>query len=218
VSASLLRGCILAAADAVESARDELCRLDAGAGDGDHGVTMALAARGVRQQLAALPEATGGDLVTRVALATGSVGGAIGPIYTSGLLAVASTLRQLEIGERVEVAHIRACAEAAETAVSALGGAKPGDKTILDALSPAAGSLRAAEATGVPVEVALSQAAAAAREGASTTAFMTATLGRASRLGERSLGLADPGATSFALILDAMAATYAGAMGDRQQG
>lgn len=214
----MLRGCILAAADAVESARDELCRLDAGAGDGDHGVTMALAARGVRQQLAGSPDATGADLVTKVALATGSVGGAIGPIYASGLLAVAATLRNLQPGKTVELAHILACAEAAESAVSALGGAKPGDKTILDAMNPAFSRLRADESAGAAVNVALSGAAVAARAGAESTASMTATLGRASRLGERSLGLADPGATSFALILDAMATAYSAAAGEHRDG
>jgi len=179
---------------------------------------MALAARGVRQQLAGSPDAGGADLITKVALATGSVGGAIGPIYASGLLAVAGTLRNIQMDEGVQLAHLLACAEAAESAVSALGGAKPGDKTILDAMSPAVGSLRAAESAGTPVGVALGGAADAARAGASATASMTATLGRASRLGERSLGLADPGAASFALILEAMATSYAAATGERRDG
>ncbi|HYM02006.1 MAG TPA: DAK2 domain-containing protein [Stellaceae bacterium] len=216
MSSPLLRDCILAAAGAVESARDELCRLDAGAGDGDHGVTMALAARGVRQQLADAPEANGADLLTRVALAAGSVGGAIGPIYASGMLAAAAKLRALQPGEPVELAHILACAEAAESAVAALGGAKPGDKTILDALNPAVVSLRSAESTGLPVGAALSGAAGAALAGAAATASMKAALGRASRLGERSVGMADPGATSFALMLDAIALSYAAAAGDQR--
>ena len=88
-----LRARILAAADAVEASRDELCRLDAGAGDGDHGVTMALAARAVRQAVAASPDGSGPELITKIAMAMGSVGGAIGPIYASGLLAIAGTLR-----------------------------------------------------------------------------------------------------------------------------
>jgi dihydroxyacetone kinase len=198
---------VLAAAGVVEASRDELCRLDAGAGDGDHGVTMALAARAVRQALAASPEASGPELVTKLAMAMGSVGGAIGPIYAAGLLAIAGTLRKLPPDEPVTTGDLLACAEAAETAITGLGRAKPGDKTILDALDPAIGALRQASASGLGLDAALDAAAAAAREGAASTAAMVATMGRASRLGERSRGLADPGASSFALILDAVAST-----------
>ena len=188
-----LRVSILAAADAVEAARDELCRLDAAAGDGDHGVTMALAARNVRKALADSPDAEGADLVTKVAMAVGSVGGAAGPVYASAILAVASVMRS------DPAAPLLAHAEAAEKAISNLGHAKPGDKTILDALHPAVEALRADDDAR--------SAADAARAGAEATAEMVTTVGRASRLGERSRGLADPGATSLALILDALAGT-----------
>lgn len=207
MTAPALRACVTAAADAVEASRDELCRLDAGAGDGDHGVTMALAARAVRQTLAASPEASGADLVTKLAMAMGSVGGAIGPIYASGLLAIAGALRTMPPGVTITVAQALACAEAAEMAIAGLGHAKPGDKTILDALDPAIGALRHARGSGLGLDAALDAAAAAAREGADSTASMIASVGRASRLGERSRGLADPGASSFALIMGALAAT-----------
>jgi phosphoenolpyruvate---glycerone phosphotransferase subunit DhaL len=216
VSAGLLRRCVLAAAGAVEAARDELCRLDAAAGDGDHGVTMALAARAVRQRLADSPNASPAELVTKVALAAGSVGGAIGPIYASGLVAVAATLRRLEPAEAPSVAGLLACAEAALAAITTLGRAKPGDKTILEALDPAVRSLREADLAGTGVAEALEGAAAAAREGAASSASMVATLGRASRLGERSRGLADPGASSFALVLQALATTYIRETHDRR--
>ena len=207
MSAARLRACVLAAATAVEAARDELCRLDAAAGDGDHGVTMALAARAVRQALAASPDAAGPDLVTKLATAMGSVGGAIGPIYASGLLAIAATMRNLPPDEPPTVADLLACGEAAEAAITRLGRAKPGDKTILDALDPAIGALRHANASDADLKAALEAAAEAAREGAASTAAMVASLGRASRLGERSRGLADPGASSFAVILHAVAST-----------
>jgi dihydroxyacetone kinase-like protein len=137
----------------------------------------------------------------------GSVGGAIGPIYASGLLAVAGTLRGLPPGQPLTVAQILACGEAAEAAISGIGRSKPGDKTILDALHPAVGALRQARDTDAGLDAALDAAARAAREGAEATAAMVATAGRASRLGERSRGLADPGASSFALIMGALAAT-----------
>lgn len=198
---------MLAAAEAVEASRDELCRLDAAAGDGDHGVTMALAARAVRQTLAASPDASGAELVTKVAMAMGSVGGAIGPIYATGLLAIAGVVRASLANQTLTVPQALACAEAAESAISGLGHAKRGDKTILDALDPAVTALREASAAGADVDNALDAAAVAAREGAASTAAMIASVGRASRLGERSRGLADPGASSFALIMDALAAS-----------
>jgi dihydroxyacetone kinase-like protein len=198
---------VLAASDAVEASRDELCRLDAGAGDGDHGVTMALAARAVRQAVAASPDSSDEELVTRIALAMGSVGGACGPIYASGLLAIATAMRDRADGS-LTVARMVDFAEAAENAISALGRARPGDKTILDALDPVVRALQGAKASGQSVSDALTAAAAAAREGTAATAAMIASAGRASRLGERSRGLADPGASSLALIMDALASTY----------
>ena len=207
VNSSSLRKGVLAAAGAVEASRDELCRLDAGAGDGDHGVTMALAARAVRQAIDSAPDAAAPELLTKIALAMGSVGGAIGPIYASGVLAIAGTLRKLEPDGPLTVAGLRACAEAAEAAITQLGHAKPGDKTIVDALSPAVDALRQADVSGTTFDVALAAAAAAARQGAESTAAMVASVGRASRLGERSRGVADPGASSFALIMGALAAT-----------
>jgi dihydroxyacetone kinase-like protein len=207
VTTRTLRASIIVAAEAVEAARDELCRLDAAAGDGDHGVTMALAARAVRQTLATSPDASGAELVTKLAFAMGSVGGAIGPIYASGLLAIAGALGASPANQTLTAAQALACAEAAESAISGLGHAKPGDKTILDALDPAVVALREAGAAGADLDDALDAAAVAARDGAASTATMIASVGRASRLGERSRGLADPGASSFALIMDALAAS-----------
>lgn len=199
-----LRSIILAAADAVEAARDELGNLDAIAGDGDHGMTMATAARNIRAKLDAAPTAAGADLLRQVALGVGSVGGAIGPIYATGVLKIAA----LPFSGQVTVPQLRACAEAAEAAITTLGKAKPGDKTVIDAIHPMAESLRASEARGDAPATAVAAAAEAARLGAASTAEMIATIGRASRLGERSRGWADPGATSFAIIVGAMAAAF----------
>ena len=202
-----LRDCALAAADALESARDELCRLDSVAGDGDHGMTMAAAARAVRSAVEQAPDVTGADLLTRLALAAGSVGGASGPLYASGLLATASTLRQAR-DEAVTTRLVARCAKAAEDAIAGLGHAAPGDKTVLDALDPAVKALDESSATDLGE--ALARAATAAREGADSTAQMIARAGRARALGERSRGFADPGATSLAVILEAVASAYRG--------
>ena len=205
-----LRTCVEAAAEAVEASRDELSRLDSAAGDGDHGVTMALAARAVRKALDDSPDLSGDALVTRLAMAMGSVGGAIGPIYATALLAVAAKMRTLApAGTPVSIEYVAGCAEAAETAVAALGGAKPGDKTILDALHPAVLALKRSSEEGSPIIEALAAAAGSAREGAASSADMIASVGRASRLGERSRGSADPGASSLAVILEAVASSFA---------
>lgn len=199
-----LRTCILAAADAVDAAREELGALDGIAGDGDHGMTMATAARNVRSKLAAAPDMDGVALLAPVALGVGSVGGAIGPIYATAILRIAATKPTAP----VTVAQLVACAEAAEAGITALGKAKPGDKTVIDALHPVVESLKASVADGDDVATAATAAAAAARRGAQSTAAMIATIGRASRLGERSRGWADPGATSFAIIVEALAAAF----------
>lgn len=203
-----LREAILAAADAVEAAQDELGVLDSVAGDGDHGVTMAILARNVRKKLDEAPDATGADLVGRVALGAASVGGATGPLYGTALLRIAAEMRAIGTGDEITVAGLRRCLEAAEAGIVALGKAKPGDKTIVDAMHPAVEALRGAEVDGSGPDDAMRAAAAAARAGADATAGMIATVGRASRLGERSRGSADPGATSFAIIVEALAAAY----------
>jgi dihydroxyacetone kinase len=199
---------VAAAADAVDSARDELTRLDGAAGDGDHGVTMALAARAVRAALNSTPDLSGEQLVVKLAMAMGSVGGAIGPIYAGGLVAIAARMRQDPASGSATVGQIATWAEAAESSIVALGRATIGDKTIVDALDPAVQSLKRDAAAGTDAGTALDRAAAAARAGATGTGDMVATLGRASRLGERSRGTPDPGASSFALILEAFAAAY----------
>ncbi len=198
-----LRQCILAAAEAVEAARDELTLLDSVAGDGDHGVTMATAARNVRAKLETSP-ATGVDLLRQVALGVGSVGGAIGPIYATAIVRIAG----LSYSEPLTVTQLRAAAESAEAGIVQLGKASTGDKTVLDALHPLVESLRASEVAEHDVVTAVRSAVMAAREGAASTAQMIATVGRASRLGERSRGSADPGATSFSIIVDALAAAF----------
>jgi len=207
-----LRTAILAAADAIEAAREPLCELDARTGDGDHGVTMTIAARNVRGKLGAVAGADEVGIVRAAAMGMSSVGGAIGPIYAGGLLAI---VRELEArrdhapgSDREEpLATIAACAGAALQAVTSLGHAKVGDKTVVDALTPVVEALRTASSDGRPVRDALEAARAAARRGADSTVEMVATIGRSSRFGEASRGTADPGASSFALLVDALVAS-----------
>jgi phosphoenolpyruvate---glycerone phosphotransferase subunit DhaL len=197
---------ILAAADAVDAAREDLGRLDGAAGDGDHGMTMSIAARNVRRRLgSAPPGASPADLLRLVALAVGDVGGAIGPLYSAAASAIATEIDSTAWAALSDVARLRRAAEAAEEAIVNLGHATPGDKTVIDALHPVVEALRAAEAAGVDLSAAIDATALAALAGAVATAAMVARVGRASRLGERSRGLPDAGATSFAIVVRTLA-------------
>jgi dihydroxyacetone kinase len=216
-----LRDAMLAATDAVEAAREALCALDADTGDGDHGVTMTIGARGVRRQLEAYPGDDPAGLVRAAAMGMAGAGGAIGPLYGRGLLAVAAVLDggvdQAPVmghgthgpggsasGDATRLELLSRCASAAAEAVAQLGHARLGDKTILDALLPVEAALAGAAGDGAPLAVGMEAARAAAIEGAEATAGMAAAVGRSSRFGERSRGTPDPGATSFAIIVGAL--------------
>lgn len=204
------KSAILAAADAVTAARQELGRLDGAAGDGDHGMTMSIGARNVRKKLDAAPaDASPADLLLLVSLAMGDVGGAIGPLYSAALAAAAAEVESPGATDAVDVALLHRAAEAAERAIVRLGHAAPGDKTVIDALHPVVASLAVTDtAASRDLGAAIAAAADAAEAGAAATADMIARVGRASRLGERSRGLPDAGATSFAIIVRAVADAY----------
>ncbi len=201
-----LRAAMLEAADAMDGARSELGRLDGVAGDGDHGMTMSIAARNLRKRLAALPADTApADLIRAAAASVADVGGAIGPLYSAALTSIAADVEKLPPGATPDVTILRRAGEAALAAITGLGHAGPGDKTVVDALHPMVAALREAEAGGAGAGSAASAAADAAERGAAATADLIARFGRASRLGERSRGLPDAGATSLALIVRTLA-------------
>ena len=176
-----LRVAILAAADAVEAAREPLCLLDAASGDGDHGVTMTIGARRVRSQLEQVTSDEPEALVRAAAIGMAGAGGAIGAIYGRGLLAIAARLREEPAGDDDDdVARLDLLASALERAATttlALG-AGPGDKTVLDALLPAAASLADSARAGVAWVPALAAADDAAQAGAASTAELEARIGR----------------------------------------
>jgi len=210
-----LRVAILAAADAVEAAREPLCLLDAASGDGDHGVTMTIGARRVRSQLEQVTSDEPEALVRAAAIGMAGAGGAIGAIYGRGLLAIAARLREEPAGDDDDdVARLDLLASALERAATttlALG-AGPGDKTVLDALLPAAASLADSARAGVAWVPALAAADDAAQAGAASTAELEARIGRSARAGSKSIGTVDPGAASLAIIVHALVAGAAGPM------
>ncbi|GAB0116693.1 dihydroxyacetone kinase family protein [Acidisoma sp. 7E03] len=188
-----------ALAHALKEAEAELGRIDAEAGDGDHGQGMARGSAAAAEAARAAAEAGAG--AASVLAAAGSAwadraGGTSGAIWGLGLAAAS---RQLGDETAPDAAALGRAAEQALQAVQSLGGAKPGDKTLVDAFHPFVTCLCAALAQGTPVAVAWAQAAEAATRGAEETAALLPRLGRARPLAERSRGHRDAGAVSFAL-------------------
>lgn len=194
---------LTAALEAVTDAEDELGRLDAVAADGDHGQGIV---RGMRAAVAAARSSGTTDVGTAL-LAAGTAladaaGGASGALF--GLL-LTETGRRLHGVSEIDTGALAAAFGSAQDAVTELGGARPGDKTMVDALDAAAAALRTAADRSTGLAAAWREAADAAGEAARATADLTPSVGRAARLGDRGRGSPDPGATSLALMLDAAA-------------
>jgi phosphoenolpyruvate---glycerone phosphotransferase subunit DhaL len=186
----------------VRAERDHLVQLDAAIGDGDHGINMS---RGFDAVVKAV-EADGGSPPGRLLILAGrtlvsTVGGASGPLWGSALRSGGRVLGDQPSFEGPQLVEVLAAALAS---VKDLGTAALGDKTMVDALEPAVDTLRSRIAAGEPLDRALDEAAAAAEAGMRATIPMQARKGRASYLGERSVGHQDPGATSTALMVRAL--------------
>jgi dihydroxyacetone kinase-like protein len=187
---------------AVRAQRDQLTQLDAAIGDGDHGTNMVRGFDAVERALAGRGEDAPGQVLTTCGKTlVSTVGGASGPLWGSALRRAG---RSLGDGDEIDGARLAAAVDAALAAIKELGAAAVGDKTIVDALEPAAAALRGAVGAGLPLARAADAAAAAAEQGARATLPLQARKGRASYLGERSIGHQDPGATSTALIMRAL--------------
>jgi dihydroxyacetone kinase-like protein len=208
----LLQRWLTLAAARIAAQREHLTALDAAIGDGDHGINLdrgfaELARRLVSGELAASPAPTALEAAGRTIM--GTVGGASGALYGRALqragaaIAAASLAGEPDAVGRAERAGL--ALSAAVDAIAALGRATPGEKTMLDALVPARDAFLEAVAAGVGLPGVTARAAAAAEAGARSTIPLLATKGRASYLGERSIGHLDPGAASSAILLRALA-------------
>jgi len=187
---------------AMRAERDHLVQLDAAIGDGDHGTNMVRGFEAVTQALAADAGSPPGRLLIisgRTLVST--VGGASGPLWGSALRNAGRVLGDQQTFDGKQLAEVLA---AALGAVKDLGTASLGDKTMVDALEPAVNALRERLAARDSTTVALAAAAEAAETGMRATIPLQARKGRASYLGERSVGHQDPGATSTALIIRAL--------------
>jgi dihydroxyacetone kinase-like protein len=191
--------------------KDRLTELDSAIGDADHGANLD---RGMAAVVAALeatpPASVNAALKTTGMTLVSTVGGASGPLYGTLFLRMATSAQQAGDGA-LDAAGFAAALRAGLDGVVARGKAEPGDKTMVDALIPACDALDAGLAAGEPLADALAAASRACDGGRDATVPMQARKGRASYLGERSIGHQDPGATSTALLL----AAAAGALGQR---
>jgi dihydroxyacetone kinase-like protein len=189
-------------------ARNEalLDRLDAALGDGDHGTNMAMgfaaAVPAARAALETHPDDVGELLRLLGHSLVASVGGASGPLYGTAFIEVGFALAGSPAAGPADLATAM---EAGQAGLARRGRCAVGDKTILDALDPAVRALRAGADTGLPLGASMATAAAAAAGGMRATIPLVARRGLALRLGERSRGHRDPGATSCFLLLVAMA-------------
>lgn len=186
----------------LEAERDFLTQLDAAIGDADHGVNMHRGFTAVMARIAEPEAATPGQLLKETGRTfVSTVGGAAGPLYGTAFLQAGEVLGDHQsFGPRLLLDALRASLEG----VQRVGAAAVGDKTMVDALTPALGAFELELRMGGSLETAASGAREAAAEGMRGTIPLQARKGRASYLGPRSVGHQDPGATSTALIIRAL--------------
>ncbi|MGW3245665.1 dihydroxyacetone kinase subunit DhaL [Streptomyces sp. NPDC001070] len=208
IDTAFVRRWLTAAASVIEREADRLTELDSPIGDADHGANMRrgfIAARTAVEKEP--PDTPGGVLVLVGRQLISTVGGASGPLYGTLLRKAGKALGE---AERVAPEQFAQALREGVDGVAQLGGAVQGDKTMLDALVPAVEALSFALDKGAGLTEALAAAAIAGDEGALATVPMQARKGRASYLGERSIGHQDPGATSSALLVGVLATAAQG--------
>ena len=187
----------------IEAEKDYLTQLDNEIGDGDHGINLARGFEAVEKKLPSLAGGDIGALLKGVGMQlVSTVGGASGPLYGTAFMKAGMACKGLT--ELDGPAFVKAM-EAAVDGIKMRGKATEGEKTMLDALCPALKVMQDEVAAGKSLKEALQDAAAAAEKGVEYTKTIIATKGRASYLGERSLGHQDPGATSSLYLLQVLA-------------
>jgi dihydroxyacetone kinase-like protein len=198
---------IKACAAVLEQNRDYLTQLDAAIGDADHGANMDRGFKAVRAKMPEMADKDVGTIFKTVGMTLlSTVGGAGGPLYgTFFLQAGVKSAGKMELGLEDWLLALQAAVDG----VIMRGKAELGDKTMVDALTPAVEALKKAVADGISMSQALRDSAEAAKRGMEATTPLVARKGRASYLGPRSADHQDPGATSSYLVLQAAADTWA---------
>lgn len=190
------------AAEVLHKNREYLTDLDSAIGDADHGINMDRGFQTILKKLPSVEEQDAGTILKTAGMAlVSSVGGAGGPLYGTAFMQAGMALA----GKfEVTAADLVQALDAALSGIMMRGKSKPGEKTMIEAIAPAVVAMREAVENGASTREALERATAAAEQGMKSTIPMLAMKGRASYLGERSIGHQDPGATSSYLLIRIM--------------
>jgi len=190
----------------IDEQKEYLTQLDAAIGDADHGINMQRGFGAVMAQLPTVEDKDIGTILKKVGMVlVSTVGGAGGPLYGTLFMRMGMAVGNKDALSAEDVVKMF---QAALEGVKQRGKAEPGDKTMVDALTPAVEALRKAVEAGEDLHSALEKATAAAEEGMKATIPLVARRGRASYLGERSAGHQDPGATSSYLLFKSAAEVW----------
>ena len=186
--------------EVIEENKEYLTELDAAIGDADHGINLDRGFDAVKQKLTTLPETTDIGTILRTIGMTlvSTVGGASGPLYGTAFMRAGQVVQGKNELSEEDIVKIF---EAALDGIKQRGKAEAGDKTMIDSIEPAYKALKESLENNIALPEALNRAANAAKEGMEYTKNISARKGRASYLGERSIGHLDPGATSAYLMI-----------------
>ncbi|MDB4584681.1 dihydroxyacetone kinase subunit DhaL [Draconibacterium sp.] len=189
---------------AIQENKQYLSDIDGLIGDGDHGINMNKGFTMCREELDKNPGDLAHSAKTLSKILMMKIGGSMGPLYGKLYRGFAKELNGIE---EIGIEDMGAALDGMLSSIQTISTAKPGDKTLIDTLSPAVKAYKKAASEGQEFDVALDEMKAAAIAGRDSTKDMVAQLGRASRLGERSRGVFDAGATSCCLLLEVLANT-----------
>lgn len=194
---------VRAMARRMEDEKDFLTQLDNEIADGDHGINMSRGFSAVEKKLPELEGKDIGTILKTIGLTLVSmIGGSAGPLFGTAFMRAG-----LAMAGKTEISldEILECLKVAIEGVQQRGRAVRGEKTMLDAMIPALEAMTISRASSTDAKVVFASGITAAREGVDYTKTIIATKGRASYIGERSIGHQDPGATSFTYLLEAAA-------------
>lgn len=187
----------------MEEEKDYLTELDNIIADGDHGINMARGFAALDRKLEGFGDKDIGTVLKTAGMTlVSAVGGSAGPLYGTAFMKAGMVMADKKT---MDMSDFLSCINAAVEGVMMRGRAVQGEKTMLDAMIPALQAMEKANSEGASAKATVEAGAAAAMSGVEYTKTIPATKGRASYIGERSIGHQDPGATSFAYLLDVVA-------------
>lgn len=187
----------------IEEEKDYLTELDNAIADGDHGINMAKGFAAVGTKLDSFEGQSIGAILKTVGMTlVSAVGGSAGPLYGTAFMKAGMVMGDKET---MDIADFLSCMKAATEGVMARGKSVEGEKTMLDAMIPALKAMESAYKENLSAKAVLEAGVNAAKQGAEFTKTIAATKGRASYIGERSIGHIDPGAVSFTCLIDVVA-------------